>query len=100
MPNPTNGHTPVPVIDPGLPLPDRLNLQGYQALLTDYCQTVDQLAALTAFAIATWESLQQVRNLLDLPRQPLPLSASRALATKPVLPPMSGPAVAGATKES
>lgn len=97
----TNGrHPPIPPIPPLALAPheERLAAAGYRALLADYCQLVDQVANLSVFAIATWESLQQVRNLLDLPRQPLPLSTSLALASKPALPPTSAPA-AGA-KES
>ena len=72
--------TPPAPSRPLSPLEERLTLEGYRALLADHCELSDRHAALTEFSIATWESLQELRRLLDVPRQPLPLAASHACA--------------------
>ena len=91
--------TPPAPLPPMTPLEERLSIQGYRSLLADHCQLTEQHAALTEFATATWESLQELRRLLDLPRQPLPLAASRACATQIAARPMSArpPAIPAAT---
>ncbi len=80
-------------------LQERLTIQGYRSLLADHCQLVDQVANLTQALLATWDSLQEIRNLLatwdslqeirnllDMPRLPLPIAASLALAARPAPP--------------
>ena len=71
------------------PLEQALNVQGYPALLRSHCQLVDQVANLTAALIALWEDNQELRRLLDMPRQPLPLAASQACATQTAARPAS-----------
>jgi hypothetical protein len=85
--------TPSAPSRPLSPLEERLSLEGYRSLLADHCELSDRNAALTEFAIAAWESLQEVRRLLDLPTQPLPLAASHACAARPARLPVCGPAV-------
>jgi len=89
-----------PLPDPPSPLPARpselpeyrhhLETDGYRFLLADHCQLVDQVAALTVAIVALWQANRELRVMLDLPIEPMPLAITTAVAGRPVPPVTSG----------
>lgn len=81
--------TPIPQTSPDpAPLPTRpasqpslaLRYGGYAALLADHCQLADQVTDLAGWLVQIQTQLDQLCNLLDLPRQPWPAAARAACA--------------------
>lgn len=81
----TFGGSPEPDANPGPPstyLRPYLSAENYRSLVVDHCQLVGQFENLVVVVIQLWEMNNALREILDLPRQPLPIAGSLACAAR------------------